>query len=301
MSDFDNSSKYFGRKIIKTNLSMIGDEKTDLETVKTILKSALETHNKNVEDENELFNIYLNNPDWWNKVKEQRGDINNKISVPTAWALTRTLNSYCFGEPIKYLYKDIDDEEELSQEQKSKQKQVEILSAMLDTQHNHDSTTMATLCASICGLGYKLAFPANEQEMEDNGIPFIINETIIYPQLAGMVYSDTPIPQEVMGFMIGKYYDPTTNEEKGNKYTCWTKYHQFVLRDSESGEGYDIVKQLVGTAEYDAYPLPYGRIPLIEVERNAFRKGDWEVSKDLIQLRNELISTRQDDIQQIVD
>ena len=112
MSDFDNSSKYFGRKIIKTNLSMIGDEKTDLETVKTILKSALETHNKNVEEENELFNIYLNNPDWWNKVKEQRGDINNKISVPTAWALTRTLNSYCFGEPIKYLYKDIDDEEE---------------------------------------------------------------------------------------------------------------------------------------------------------------------------------------------
>lgn len=303
MSDFDNSSKYFGRKIIKTNLSIIGDETQDLETVKKILASALKVHEKNVEEENELFNIYLNNPDWWSKNKVQREDINNKISVPTAWALTRTLNSYCFGEPIKYLYKDLDenDNQSLTEEQQSKQKQIEVLSAMLDTQHNHDSTTMATICASICGLGYKLALPATEEEIDENGIPFIINDTIIYPQLAGMVYSDTPIPQEVMGFMIGKYYDPATNEEKGTKYTCWTKYYQYVLKDSESGEGYDIVPQIVGNTQVQAYPLVSRRIPLIEVERNAFRKGDWEVAKDIIQLRNELISTRQDDIQQIVD
>lgn len=302
MSNFDNTSKYYGRKVLKTNLSIIGDEAQDLNTVKLILKSALETHNKNIEEETELFKIFLNDPDWWEKDKVQRGDINNKISIPTAWALTRTLNSYCFGEPIKYLYKDIDNEEEnITDEQKSKQKQIEILSAMLDTQHNHDSTTMATLCASICGLGYKLALPATEEEMEENGIPFVINENIIYPQNAGMVYSDTPIPREVMGFMIGQYYDPTTNEAKGNQYTCWTKYFQYVLKDSEDGEGFDVVQQMVGEKAYQAYPLPYQKIPLIEVERNAFRKGDWEVAKDLIELRNQITSTRQDDIEQIVD
>lgn len=303
MSDFDTSSKYFGRKILKTNLSIINDEKQDLETVKNILASALAVHKTNVEEETELFNIYLNNPEWWSKDKVQRSDINNIISVPTAWALTRTLNGYCFGEPIKYLYKDLDneDESELTEEQLSKQKQIEVLSAMLDTQHNHDSTTMATLCASICGLGYKLALPATQEEMEENGIPFVINETMIYPQNAGVVYSDTPIPREVMGFLIGKYYDQKTGEEKGNQYTCWTKYYQYVLKDSETGEGYDIVKQVVNGKEFDAYPLPYQKIPLIEVERNAFRKGDWEVAKDLLTLRNQLISTRQDDVQQIVD
>ena len=303
MSDFDTSSKYFGRKILKTNLSIINDEKQDLETVKSILSSVMETHKTNIEEETELFNIFLNDPSWWSKVKVQRDDINNKVSVPTAWSLTRTLNGYCFGEPIKYLYKDIDNNEEqnLTEEQQSKQKQIEILSAMLDTQHNHDSTTMATLCASICGLGYKLALPATDEEMEDNGIPFVINETIIYPQNAGMVYSDTPIPREVMGFLIGKYYDETTGEVKGNQYTCWTKYYQYVLKDSDSGEGFDVVKQIVDNKEFEAYPLVYQRIPLIEVERNAFRKGDWEVAKDLLTLRNELISTRQDDIQQIVD
>lgn len=304
MSDFDNTSKYYGRKIIKTNLSIINDEKQDLETVKTILKSALKVHKTNVEEENELFKIFLNDPDWWKKTKDQRSDINNIISVPTAWALTRTLNGYCFGEPIKYLYKDLDNKENesnsLTDEQKSKQKQIEILSSMLDSQHNHDSTTMATLCASVCGLGYKLALPATKEEMEDNGIPFVINETMIYPQLAGMVYSDTPVPREVMGFMIGEYYDEN-GEVKGEQYTCWTKYYQYVFRQSESGEDFDIVKQVVDNVEYDAYMLPYQRIPLIEVERNAFRKGDWEVAKDLLELRNKLISTRQDDIQQIVD
>ena len=303
MSNFDNTSKYYGRKILKTNLSMIGDENADLQTVKTILKSVMETHKQNIEEETELFQIFLNDPDWWEKDKEQRSDINNKISIPTAWALTRTLNSYCFGEPIKYLYKDIDDNEEqtLTDSQKSKQKQIEILSAMLDTQHNHDSTTMATLCASICGLGYKLALPANDQEIEENGIPFVINETIIYPQNAGMVYSDTPIPREVMGFMIGSYYDPATNEVKGNQYTCWTKYFQYVLKDNDDGTDYDVVTQVVGETQYQAYPLASQRIPLIEIERNAFRKGDWEVAKDLIELRNKLISTRQDDIDQIID
>ena len=39
MSDFDNTSKYYGRKILKTNLSMIGEEKADLETVKKVIQT----------------------------------------------------------------------------------------------------------------------------------------------------------------------------------------------------------------------------------------------------------------------
>lgn len=304
MANFDNTSEYYGRKVLKTNLSITGDIKADVDIVKNILKEVLPTHDKNAEEETALFNIYLNNPDWWEKTKETRSDVNNKVSIPTAWALSRTLNGYCFGEPIKYLAKDMEDKsnEQLNEEQRSKQKQVEILSAMLDTMHNHDSTTMATLCASICGLGYKLALPATDEEIEENGVPFIINSNIIYPQLAGVVYSDKPIPQEVLGFLIGTYYDPSTGEKKGNQYTCWTKYAQYLFKESEDGESYDLIKQVdaKGT-EVDFYELTTNKIPLIEIERNAFRKGDWEVAKDIIAIRNNLVSSRQDDIQQIID
>lgn len=304
MANFDNTTEYYGRKMLKTNLSIIGDIKADAETVKLILESVLKTHEQNVQEETELFNIFLNNPEFWEKTKVQRQDINNKISIPTAWSLTRTINGFCFGEPIKYLLKDIDEtnnSQSLSEEQKSKQKQIEILSAYLDTQHNHDSTVMATLSASICGLGYKLALPSTDEEIEETGVPFVINTNFIYPQLAGVVYSDSPIPKPVMGFLEGKYYNPNTGEEEGVQYTCWTKYAQYVLKKSEQGEGYDLVKQKVGETEVDFYELATKRIPLVEVERNAFRKGDWEVAKDLIKLRNELTSVRQDDVQQIID
>lgn len=301
MSNFDNTSEYYGRKMLKTNLSITGDINADLDTVKLILEAVLPTHKKNAEEETALFDIYLNNPDWWEKNKTQRSEINNKITVPTGWSISRTINGFCFGEPIKYLLKDVDENDEesvLTEEQITKQKQIEILSAFLDTQHNHDSTVMATLCASVCGLGYKLALPATDEEIEETGVPFVINSTLIYPQLAGVVYSDSPIPRPVMGFLIGDYYNEQ-GEKDGNQYTCWTKYAQYVLKQGDNG--YEIIKQKVGETEVDFYELANKRIPLIEVERNAFRKGDWEVAKDLIKLRNQLISVRQDDVDQIID
>lgn len=301
MAKFDSTSQTYGRQLLTTNKKIINEPNQDLATIKEILAEVLPIHSKNMEEETKLFNIFFNDSNWWEKSKSQRSDINNKRSIPMAWALTRTLNGYCFGEPIKYIARGSGSTEE-SQQALSKQQQVERLSAMLDFVGNHDCNTMATYSASICGLGYKLCLPATQEEFEETGVPFVVNTTFIYPQNAGVVVSNEAIPRDVMGFLTGKYIDPSTGEEKGNQYTCWTKYHQFVLKESENGEGYDLVKQIDNNgAEYDFYPLTGNRIPLIEIERNSFRKGDWEVATDLLQLKNNLLSNREDDVQQIID
>lgn len=299
MAQIDLSNQIYGRRKLVTNRVITGDLNEDLKTVQLILGDVMQDHEANQTKELELFKIFMNDADWWTKSKVTRADINNKVSVPNAWALSRTVNSYCFGEPVKFIARG-SDETENSDLQSTKQAQVEVLSEMLDRMGNHDSDIMATMCASICGLGYKLALPANQEELDANGIPFVINTDIIMPMLAGVVRSNESISRPVMGFVIGTYYDED-GQADGNLYTCWTKYGQYMLKDSESGEGYDVVKQLVDGTEYDVYPLNNMRIPLIEIERNPFRKGDWEVATSLLELKNNLISNRIDDIQQMVD
>ncbi len=299
MAQIDLSNQIYGRRKLVTNRVITGDLNEDLKTVQLILGDVMQDHEANQTKELELFKIFMNDADWWTKSKVTRADINNKVSVPNAWALSRTVNSYCFGEPVKFIARG-SDETENSDLQSTKQAQVEVLSEMLDRMGNHDSDIMATMCASICGLGYKLALPANQEELDVNGIPFVINTDIIMPMLAGVVRSNESISRPVMGFVIGTYYDED-GQADGNLYTCWTKYGQYMLKDSESGEGYDVVKQLVDGTEYDVYPLNNMRIPLIEIERNPFRKGDWEVATSLLELKNNLISNRIDDIQQMVD
>lgn len=299
MAQIDLSNQIYGRRKLVTNRQITGDINGDLETVKLILSDVMSVHETNQTQEMTLFNIFVNKTDWWSKDKVTREDINNKVSIPNAWALSRTINGYCFGEPVKFIARG-SDETENGEAQTTKQAQVEVLSEMLDRMGNHDSDIMATMCASICGVGYKLALPANSEELELNGIPFVINTDIIMPMLAGVVYSNESISRPVMGFIIGTYYNEDGKAD-GNLYTCWTKYAQYMLKDSESGDGYDTVKQIMDGKEVDVYQLSNKRIPLIEVERNPFRKGDWEVATELLELKNNLISNRMDDIQQMVD
>lgn len=299
MAQIDLTKQIYGRRKLVTSRAITGDLNADLNTVKLILADTKTAHEANQTEELRLFNIFVNESSWWTKSKVTREDINNKVNIPNAWALSRTINGYCFGEPIKLIARGVD-ENESGDIEGTKQAQVEVLSEMLDRMGNHDSDIMASMCASICGVGYKLALPANREELDINGIPFVINSDIIFPMLAGVVYSNESISRPVMGFIIGTYYDEN-GEADGNLYTCWTKYAQYQLKDSEQGDGYDVVKQVIDGAEYDIYPLSNNRIPLIEVERNPFRKGDWETVTSLLELKNNLISSRIDDIQQMVD
>lgn len=293
-TSFDNSDQLYGRQIIKTDYEITGNQSIDVLTIPKILKETLPIHERNVIKENELFEIYFNSKKYWNKTKEQRPDISNKFSVANAWAISRTINFYCFGEPTKYISRD-------TSEESGKQKDVEELSAMLDYKGNHNSTIMATLSSSVCGLGYKLVLPASKRNFAFDKVPFEINKEFIYPQTAFCVYSNSIIPQKQVGVIIGKHYDKAGNQD-GEEYTVWTDKHQYTyINTSDTKDEFVAVEYKIDDALYYGYPIFGGRIPLIEVERNPFRKGDWEVVQDLLILKNKLLSNRADDIQQVID
>lgn len=287
--------KFCGRKIISTSRELTGNASSDASIIAKILNEVLPIHNTNVEEEDELFRIFFNDPSYWSKNKEQRNDINNKLTVDDAWAVTRTINSYCFGEPIKYVSRQTDEKSE-------KQAQVEKLSEFLDFRGNHDATIMATLSASVCGLGYKLSLPSTKDELEmSGGVPFVINNKFINPQSAFCVYNTSVVCEKLLGVIIGKHYNEN-NEQDGNEYTVWSKYFKYrFIDDPNSESGFKVIPVRIGNNYYDGEPNTIRRIPLVEVERNAFRKGDWEICKDLFTFKNQLASNRLDDVQQIID
>lgn len=294
----DNSYKknqIYGRTVLKTHRRITGDLSKDIPTVREILNEVLPTHYQNASREKHLFDIYFN-ANWWAKNKEQRPDINNQINIPTAYAITRTLNGYVFTDPIKYSARN-------SKGSPKKLQQVEHLSAMLDYAHNHASTVSAAISSSVCGLGYKLCLPAKKSDYDRTGVAFIINNEPLFPMDCGIVYSDEVISDEVIGFVIGQHYNEK-NEVDGNLYTVWTKYHQILFKDGENN-GYELVKQEItldgNTYTVDGYETTVGEIPLVEIERNPFRKGDWEVAIDLLRLKNQLLSNREDDVEQAID
>lgn len=273
-----------GRKVIKTDIKLVGNIQQDLDNVKKILANALLVHEENVQDMDMLFSILYGETSIKDKSKSQRSDINNKISVNSAISIIRTINSYCFGEPFKYLANDMD-----------KQYDVEYFNELMNYANNYENTIDATLNSAITGLGYKIALPADDDE-----IPFKINGDID-PRKAFCVYSDEIVPECVMGVYIQDYFNKDGNKQ-GRKYTIWTKYYQLFLKDSMTDSNkFDVIKQVYNGNEMNAYPLFINQVPLVEIRRNKFILGDYELVIPLLDAKNKLLSNRIDDVEQLVD
>ena len=275
-----------GRRKIKTHWNLEGKASEILPNVKKMLNDTLPIHNLNVVEIDALFSIFFNHQKIeTEKVKEQRPSINNKDSVADAYKAVRTINSYCFGEPLLYIANDM-----------KKQANVEILNKLLKYRNNHKETVNATLNSSICGIGYKTCLPTQK-----GLVPFKVSGEI-RPQDAYIVYSDDIVSEKVAGVYISKNYNDK-GEEDGKLYTVWTNDYQFILKEGEGegGERFKVVQQNLLNKMVDAYPLINGMIPLIEIPRNSFRLGDFEMAITLFDIKNKVMNNRLDDIQQIVD
>lgn len=277
------NNKASGRRVIKTNISLTGDIKKDLNNIKKILKKSLEVHKANVEEMDALFSIFYGETSIKKKSKLQRSDINNIISVNSPMSIVRTINSYCFGEPFKYLSSDT-----------NLQSDIETFNETMNYANNYEATIDATLNGSIAGIGYKVGLPTSDDE-----IPFKVNGDID-PRFAFCVYSDEIIPESIMGVYIQDYIDDN-DEKKGQKYTIWTKYYQLYLRDNDAKDDYVVIPQILNNQQVDAYPLFVNQVPLIDYPRNKFLLGDYELVIPLLDAKNQLMSNRIDDVQQLVD
>lgn len=145
-------------------------------------------------------------------------------------------------------------------------------------------------------------------------IPHGILPGDIDPTKAYVVYNRNIIKEAVMGVMISEekvdlqtttYYDVYTSTTQYRLKKDFTSGSEFTfiknglpLKDSLG----NVIKNADGSFDREiGYPIMSGKIPLIELPRNTFRIGDWELAIDLFNAKNLLLSNRSDDIQQVVD
>ena len=90
----------FGRKIIYADYL---EEDMDAGTIKKILNDVFSVHLSNSSEIDYLEKYYKGYQPIWNKTKDVRPTINNKIVENNAYFITEFKKSYVFGEPIQYV------------------------------------------------------------------------------------------------------------------------------------------------------------------------------------------------------
>lgn len=283
-----------GRLKILCDLIPTGDVEQDKYIIPRILDITKPIHDKNVKDIKRLFNYYYNKTDIAGKTKTQQSDINNKISVDYPEIAVTTINAYCFANPLTF-----------SSRNSSTENQVKALNDCIDDDNYSGKAMDMYLRSAICGIGYRYIAPATPEQIE-NGIYF---ETIcdLDPEKTYCVYSNDLKKEKIcaVSFYDKKLYDAKLRQLRNvTIWNVWTKYHQweFYRRGGVwTNSVFYNIEPNGETIEYQAYPLPYRKIPVIENIRKSDRTGDFELALDLVNAINALASARLDAVEQSVD
>nr|DAK86189.1 MAG TPA: Portal [Caudoviricetes sp.] len=283
-----------GRFKILSDLIPTGDIEKDKYIIPRILDITLPFHNKNVNDIKRLKNYYYNKTDILSKQKVQQKEINNKIGVDYGQISVTTINAYCFANPLTFSSRNSNVEED-----------IKALNDALDDDNYAGKSMDMYLNAGICALGYRYVMPATQEQIEND----IYFETLcnLDPEKTYCIYSNDLRQEKIMAvsFYDKKLFDENLRAIKNvTIYNVWTKYHQWEFYKKAGTWTNSLFYTLLPSGEqieYQAYPLPYRKIPIIENVRKSDRTGDFELALDLINAINALASARLDDVEQSVD
>lgn len=277
-----------GRIKIVCDLKPTGDINEDKLIIPKIIQTTLSLHEKNVADIKRLFKYYYNDTDIKAKEKVQQPDINNKIGINYASVAVNTINGYSFSNSLTFSSRKTDNEEEMK-----------AFNDALDEDNYNHKLRKLTLNYGICGLAYKYIVPASEEDKK-NGV-YYKTITDLDPLNTYCVYDNSIERNKIcaISFCERTVYNnkyQAINTEK--VYTVWTKTHQWEF--VPSADGYTNKLFNIDGKSYDAYPLMFGQIPIIEY-RSLDGTSYFELAMDLINAINALASSRVDDVQQSVD
>lgn len=283
-----------GRKQILSDLIPTGNIETDKVIIPKIIDITMKEHNENLEDIKELINYYYNFTKILLKTKTQQPKINNKIPIGYPSIAVTTINGYCFSNPLTF-----------SSRGDKVEDKIKALNDALDDDSYAQKSLKMYLNSGITGYGYRYIVPATQEQI-DNGIYF---ETIcdLSPENTYCVYSNDLKKEKICAitFQDKKIYDNDLRQKGTVKvYTVFTKWHKWEFY--KSGNKWVNIPQNIynfdySKLEYDAFPLTYNKIPIIENIRKPDRTGDFELGIALIDAINALASSRVDDVQQKVD
>lgn len=285
----------YGRKKILCDLIPTGDLEKDKIIIPKIIDITLAQHQQNVCAMQKLKEYYYNITNILHKQKVQQKNINNQIPINYPEIAVTTINAYCFAQPLTF-----------SGRTTGIENKIKALNDALDDDNYSQKSQDMFLNSAITALGYRYITPATEDQSK-NGIYFETH-CDLNPMTTYCIYSNDLKQEKICAIT---YYDKQFYDENLNPtftstiYTVFTKYHKWEFyRSGDSWVNtifkiYDEINE--EELQYDAFPLIYNRIPIIECLRKADRTNDYELALGLIDAINNLASSRVDDVQQAVD
>lgn len=252
---------YYGRTVITSNVDFI-----DRTNVLEVIGEASGVHDSNVSQINYLYNYYKGDQPVYQRTKEIRSDILNKIVENGAKEIVDFKTGYRCTGPIVYTSRNGDETSE----------DINILNGYMEAEGREGINRRLYDWQHICGTGYISVFPDEWFEPESDSVPFELY--CVDPRKAFVIYS-TDISERPLA---GCY--TVVDAEGETIYNVYTPERHFRIK------GEEIEEEVNGI----------GRIPIIEFPLNEARLGSFESALDILDAINELDSDRLDGVQQFI-
>lgn len=250
----------FGRTPIYTDYEII-----DRSNILDVLNSALSVHNGNQNDIQKLYDFYKGKQPILNRKKEVRPEINNTVVENRAYEIVSFKVGYLMGEPIQYVKRSADFEDEPINE----------LNDEMYLENKAVKDKKLVWWSTICGTSYRMTLP-NQNDTDDEA-PF--NIYTLDPRNTFVVYWSGLGNKPVLSCTIINRTDNTT------VYYCYTDTDFYIITDNE-------------VVEVEPHLLGYN--PITEYPANFARLGAFEIVYDMLNAINTLSSNRLDGIEQFV-
>lgn len=248
-------------------------ETLDETTFAQELSEILPLHNKNSNEFRFLRGYWLGDQPVLYREQGDR-EVNNKVIVNYAQAITRDTVGYTYAGGIQYVANDTKFTDE-----------VRKINRMMSCEYRNAITKSMADNSSFGGTAFIGAFP---DTLEKNEVPFELLD--LSPIDTNVVYSVYNVNTPVYAFTV---YSTKKHGVNFYVFQIWTNNTEYTFRSRSS---YSVLH----TDFIDARPHSLGEIPIIEYPNNQFRLGDWEFAIGLMNALNNVASDSVNDIEQTI-
>ena len=266
MAEQTSAKRVFtGRKIIYTDYDEINES-----NIVEVLSDAYKVHSGNAYDIEYLYKYYKGNQDINLRKKDVRPEICNKIVDNYAHFIVNFRSGHFLSEDIQYVCRNGENKDDAVDD-------VIKLNNFVNVAGKTTSDVELVKWMFLCGTGYRIILNSNS---DDEEYPF--DAYTLDPRSTFVVYSNSIREEPVMGVKI---IETSKNGLTEKRFCCYTKNKYFEVVDDK------IVKNT-------GHIL--GGIPIVEYPIEKARIGIIELVKDLLDLKNSLLSNRIDSVEQFV-
>ena len=251
---------YYGRTQIFTDVAEINSG-----NVVSVIQNAMNVHSKNRSEIAYLYKYYKGNQPVYNRTKEIRPEICNKIVENWANKIVSFKVGYICGSPIQYV--SANSEENISDS-------INLLNKYMDGDNKSSKDRDLFEWLYICGTSFRMSLPS-----EEDGKMF--DTFVLDPRNTFVIYSNDYRQIPMAGVTYSTYKDNGVSIKQFSVYTA-DKY--FEIKNDR------IVKEentIIG-------------VPIVEYPSNNSRLGAFEIVLDLLDTINDIDSNRLDAVEQFI-